>query len=75
MAVKFPCKLTLNYQNKTIRSDVSVNESGKYVIEREVKARSENSEAVEILVHLTTEKGGNIMAGIIKINPKDAMHS
>ncbi len=34
LAVKFPCKLTVNYQNKVVKADVTLNDTGKYVIER-----------------------------------------
>jgi hypothetical protein len=40
-----------------------------------VKTKSENHDPIEIMIHLTTEKGGNIMAGIIKLNPKDISSS
>jgi hypothetical protein len=34
LTVKFPCKLTLNYQTKVIKADVTAESTGKYIIDR-----------------------------------------
>jgi hypothetical protein len=34
LSVKFPCKLTLHYQNKVIKADVTPESTGKYIIDR-----------------------------------------
>jgi len=76
LAVKFPCRLTLQHSGKAISPEIQSNGSNLFVVNRDVSLKEEKQkEYLEININLATDKGGNIMAGIIKINLNDIASS
>lgn len=72
LSVKFPCRLTLQHAGRPISPEIQSDGSNVFPLNREVSVKEEKKkDCLEINVNLATDKGGNIMAGIIKINPKD----
>jgi hypothetical protein len=76
LSVKFPCRLTLQHAGKPVSTEIQSSGSNVFPINRDVTIKEEKKkDAAEININLATDKGGNIMAGIIKLNFKDISDS
>lgn len=73
LAVKFPCKLTFHHAGKTITSEIASSAATNlFTVNKEITIREDRPrDTIEININLATDKGGNIMAGIIRLNLKD----
>lgn len=72
LSVKFPCRLTLQHAGRPVSPEIQSDGSNIFPVNRDISVKEEKrKDYLEINVHLATDKGGNIMAGIIKINLKD----
>ena len=72
LSVKFPCRLTLQHAGKPVSPEIQSNGSNVFPLNREINLKEDKKkDAAEINVNLVTDKGGNIMAGIIKVNLKE----
>jgi hypothetical protein len=76
LAVKFPCRLTLQHAGKPLSPEIQSDGSNVFPVGRDISIKEDKKrDYCEINVNLATDKGGNIMAGIIKINLKDISSS
>jgi len=72
LSVKFPCRLTLQHGGRPVSPEIQSDGSNVFPVNRDISIKEEKKkDYLEINVNLATDKGGNIMAGIIKINLKD----
>ena len=72
LSVKFPCRLTLQHAGRPVSPEIQSDGSNIFPVNRDISVKEEKrKDYLEINVNLATDKGGNIMAGIIKINLKD----
>ena len=68
MKVKFPCKMKLEYLGETLTTDVTQNDSGKFIFNQEVKLKEDiDKNHFEITAHLVTDKGSKYIAGVLKL--------
>lgn len=67
LTVKFHCKMHLRYEQEKISEEVPMTQPSQFIFQQEVLLKDAAFKGVfEIAVHLTTDKGNNIVAGTIK---------
>ena len=72
LSVKFPCRLTLQHAGRPISPEIQSDGTNVFPVGRDVAVKEDKKmDYMEINVNLATDKGGNIMAGIIKVGLKD----
>ena len=60
--------MKLEYLGETLTSDVSQNDSGKFIFNQEVKLQEDiDKNNFEITAHLVTDKGSKYIAGVLKL--------
>ena len=72
LSVKFPCRLTLQHAGRPISPEIQSDGTNVFPVGRDIAVKEDRKrDYIEINVNLATDKGGNIMAGIIKLSLKD----
>ena len=75
LTVKFPCRMSLRYEGQKISDQVSSTGNSEFLFNQEIVLKDTAMKGCfEIATHLSTEKGNQIMAGIMKIDNQDLIH-
>ena len=77
MNVKFPCRVALQHQGKVLGPDTACQPgTSTFPINQSVTVRGDSrKQTIEINVMLATEKGGDIMAGLVRLDTQELAKS
>jgi len=76
MKIKFPCKMHIEFNNKSLTTEVSPSSTNKFIFNQEVTLQEDPDKTFfELVVHLTTDKGAKYVGGVIKLQNSELMKS
>lgn len=67
MKIKFPCKMTLQFDKKTITKQAPSSEYNRFIFNEEIVLRGDQDSSFQIFTHLYTEKGTKYTSGVFKL--------